>query len=220
MVLVWDSSRRIEVTNVELTYDYPKMSGVEVNGQVLPVTKFTVKTLHNSYITYMGLSVNGVLQGFQDLQIPPGQTEDESISLKDVILSSAKTYHIEITFTFKDGSTQNYSGDYTTPQFKGQAQILSSSLQRSEFNNTEYYFGIELQNTGNLPMVSANCSIEGCPWSTGLYVMYLKTDMSMKGGGLLLDYGWEDGKAYSVTVQVTYFDGSNSTLRTSVVAQS
>jgi hypothetical protein len=210
------NTRQFEVTSMELTYGPQTISGVSITGSVQPVIRFTVKNLHNSYLTTVGLSVNGVNQGLQTLQVPPGQIQDESISLKNVPLSSVTAYPIEMTFTFGDGSYQTYSESYTTPQFKGQAQVTRASLTVGVFLAN---FQIEIQNTGNLPITSAKFWVEGYQFDTTLVASPLMPGETARSGWSLANLGWEVGQTYSVTIPITCLDGSTSTLRTSVVAQ-
>jgi hypothetical protein len=211
------NARKFEVTSMELTYGPQTISGFTITGSVQPVIKFAIRNLHNSYLTTVGLSVNSVNQGLQTLQVPPGQIQDESISLKNVALSSVTAYPIEMTFTFGDGSYETYSGSYTTPQFRGQAQVTHSSLTVGPFLAN---FQIEIQNTGNLPITSAKFFVEGYQFETIIVASPLMPGETARSGWSLGNLGWEVDQSYSVTIPITCFDGSTSTVRTSVVAQS
>lgn len=210
--------QKFEVSNLSLAYGHKTLLGMPLQMSYEPVLSLTIRNLHSSSLTHMGLTIDGVNYGRSTVKIPPGQVYEESISLPDIILSSSKTYKIELTSTFADGSYQTHVQSYTTPQFKGQAQITEVSL---ELKTHLSYFHIEIKNTGNLPTTRASCSLGG---REGMVLLTSQSAMPgeiIKGGfNGLSSHLFEIGSAYSVNVQLTYMGGSTSTVRTSVVAQS
>jgi hypothetical protein len=142
--------------------------------------------------------------------------------IQNMTLASSETYSIKLTFTFADGKYQSYSQSYTTPQFQGQAQVTSSSLT---LGHLLVEFSLTMKNTGNLPITNVNCMVAN--QYQALFII--------KGGAVIpgdtITGGWtgayssvsaefQAGTAYSVKIQLTYADGSTSTIQTSVIAQS
>lgn len=196
--------RKIEVSNLKIDY------GKTLYSDFQSTVYFRAKNLHSSYLTTVGLEVNGVNYGLSTLQVPSGQIQDESLPVNNMALSSLTTYSIELTFTFADGKYQTYSGSYTTPQFRGQAKVTSISL-------TGGVIRLTIQNTGNLPITRAMYNFI----NQDMYITVgLMPGDSATGGMSYSSLIFQVGKAYSVTIQVEYLDGSTSTINTSVIAQS
>jgi hypothetical protein len=219
LVLYGHFSLAIEVSNVKLTYG-PQTSLGGTVGYV-PVVDFTVRNTYGSNLTAVDLAVDGTNYGYSALGLPPGQTRNESLSLKELNLTSSETYSVKLTFTFADGKNQSYSQSYTTPQFQGEARVVSLSLT---LGHLLAEFSLTLNNTGNLPMTNVNCKF--ADQYQALFII--------KGGAVLpgdaLTGGWsgsystvgavfQAGTAYSVAIQLTYAGGSSSTIQTSVIAQ-
>ncbi|MFX1343449.1 MAG: hypothetical protein ACFFAL_12325 [Promethearchaeota archaeon] len=202
--------QKFEVTNVRLTY------GSQAYGSFQAFVVFTLRNLDDSYLNTVGVAVDGVNFGLSALQIPPGQTQEKSLPLGNLVLSSSKTYGITLTFTFADGKYQDYSGSYTTPVFKGQVTVTSLSLTLFTYL---YNFHVEVKNTGNLPITMAKYRFSN-GFEQILSPMYALPGQTLSGGESLFRGSLVEGSAYPVTIQVTYFDGSTSTISTSVVAQS
>jgi hypothetical protein len=216
------SNPMAEVTNMQLAYGQQTIMGFST-GVTSPVLTFSVKNTHDSYLTVMGLTVNGIDYGQQPLQIPPGQTQSESSSLTNLALSSGANYQVKLTFTFADGKYETYSEACAAPQFRGDAQITTLSLtaQSGGFGLFSSYH-VEIQNTGNLPITSATCTIQGYTWeltlvTSGMPLLPGKT-ANTGWGGIMTNH--EAGKSYSVSIPITFQDGSSKTLQTSVIAQS
>jgi len=194
--------RKIEVSNLKIDY-----------GKTLYLTSavyFRVKNLHSSHLTTVGLEVNGVNYGFSTLQVPPGQIQDKSLRVNNMALSSLTTYSIELTFTFADGTYQTYSMSYTTPQLGGQVEVTSISLEGGVIRLT-------IQNTGNLAIKIAMYNFINQDMCIAVELM---PGDSVTGGMSYSPAIFQVGKAYSVTIQAEYIDGSTSTINTSVIAQS
>lgn len=208
--------QKFEVSNMRLTYEFNIAPAL--GGSPQAIIGFTVRNLHNSYLTTVGLTIDGVNYGLSTLQVPPGQTQEESLPLNNLALSSSKTYSTKLTFTFADGKYQTYSGSYATPQFKGQATVTSVSLTLSTYL---YNFHVEIQNTGNLPITEAKYRFFN-GFEQSLVPLYALPGETLSGGETLsnLSGSLVEGSAYPVTIQLTYFDGSTSTINTSVTARS
>jgi hypothetical protein len=210
--------QKFEVSNMRLTYGSQALFGYTIVGSFQAIIVFTLRNMYNSYLNTVGLTIDGVNYGLSTLQVPPGQTQEESLPLNNLALSSSKTYSIKLTFTFADGKYETYSGPYTTPQFKGQATVSSISLTLSTYL---YTFHVEVRNTGNLPITMAKFRFfHG--FDQILSPVYALPGETMSGGESLsnLSGSLVEGSAYPVTIQVTYFDGSTSTINTSVIARS
>ena len=195
--------RKIEVSNLKIDYVNPLYSAS--CGAVY----FRARNLHSSYLTAVGLEVNGVNYGFSALQVPSGQIQDKSLPVDNMALSSLTTYSIELTFTFADGKYQTHSESYTTPQFRGQVEVTSISL-------TGGVIRLTIKNTGNLPITRATFNFI----NQEMYItLGLMPGDSAMGGMSYSSLIFQVGKAYSVTIQAEYLDGSTSTINTSVIAQ-
>lgn len=207
------NSQKFEVLNMGMAY----VRGIDGYPQV--IINFTVRNLYNSYISTVDVAIDGADYGFSTLQVNPGQTQEASIPLNNFTLSSSKTYDVELTFAFADGQNQTYLGSYTTPQFKGQATVTNISLI-AYF--TGYYnvghFDLVIQNTGNLPITEAKCVFwVSDPILSNYYA--LPGEKLGFSGNFRLDT-FPAISVYPVTIQLTYSDGSTSTINTSVTAQS
>lgn len=207
------NSQKFEVSNMRITYahgigDYPQV-----------IINFTVRNLYNSYISTVGVTIDGADYGSSTLQVNPGQAQEASIPLNNFTLSSSKTYGVKLTFAFADGQYQTYLGSYTTPQFKGEATVTSKSLI---VYFTGYYnvghFNLVIQNTGNLPITEAKCVFWVFDPILSNYYALPGEKLGFSGNFALSSY--PAISAYPVTIQVTYSDGSTSTIDTSVTAQS
>lgn len=208
-------TKKFDLSSLSLAYGQkPNSMGMAYE----PVLTLTVKNLHSSSLTHMGLIIDGVNYGRSSLKIPPGQLQEESINLPDIILTSSRTYTIELTFTFADGTYQTSTRSYTTPQFKGQVTVTELTL---ELTTHLSYFHIELKNTGNLPTTQASCSLGGREGMVLMLYQHTMPSEIIKGGFSGISSSmFEEGNAYSVAVQLTYADGSKSNVQTSVIARS
>lgn len=201
--------QKFEVTNMILTY------GSQAYSSFQSFIVFTVRNLDDSYLNTVSVTIDGVHFGLSTLQLPPGQTQEKSLPLNNLVLSSSKTYGITLTFTFADGKYQTHSGSYTTPLFKGQVTVTSLSLTLFTYL---YDFHVKVKNTGNLPITMAKYRFFN-GFEQILSPMYALPGQTLSGGESLWN-SLVEGSAYPVTIQVTYLDGSTSTINTSVVAQS
>jgi hypothetical protein len=84
-----------------------------------------------------------------------------------------------------------------------------------------YNFHVEINNTGNLPITEAKYRFFN-GFEQILAPVYALPGETLSGGESLsnLSGSLVEGSAYPVTIQVTCFDGSTSTINTSVIARS
>jgi hypothetical protein len=202
--------QKFEVPNMRITYAH------WIGGYPQVIINFTVRNLYNSYMITVGVTIDGADYGFFPLQVNPGQTQEALIPLNNLTLSSSKTYDVKLTFAFADGQYQTYLGSYTMPQFEGQATVTSISLI---VYTTGYYnvghFDLVIQNTGNLPITEAKCIF--------LFDSIRSNYYALPGEKLGFSENVQlntPATSYPVTIQLTYLDGSTSTINTSVTAQS
>jgi hypothetical protein len=163
-----DSQRKsalIDVSNVRI--DSGVQPGAFLNflpENLRPIASYTIKNLHNVDVTTVGLSVDGTNYGQSSLLIPPGKTISTSTTLNNAVYSS-RTYNIELTFTFTDGTHETYSTSYKTPF--SQAQIARMSLTLGSVqgpiggSHATFSFDIEVQNTGDVPIGYAKGTVGG-----------------------------------------------------------
>ena len=203
--------QKFEFTNMRLTYAHG------IGGYPQVIINFTVRNLYNSYMTAVGVTIDGADYGFSTLQVNPGQTQEASIPLNNLTLSSSKTYDVKLTFAFADGQYQTYLGSYTMPQFKGQTTVTSISLivYSTGYSNIGH-FDLVIQNTGNLPITEAKCIFGFDPILSDYYAL----PGEKLGFTENLPLNTPATSAYPVIIQLTYSDGSTSTINTSVTARS
>jgi hypothetical protein len=213
------STQKIEVKNLNLSYSTPTTLGLNLDSSPQAVVDFTVTNRYNSYLTTVGLTVDEANYGFSAIEVPAGQTQDECLSLGNEILYSSTTYNVRLTFTFADGTYQDYSSSYTTPVLKGQAQVTSAYLT---LDTSLAMFSLTIKNTGNLPITSAKYVVDDNPnfqSSLPVYPTLMPDQTVTSGMQLSVSWGFQAGMAYPITIQITYADGSTSTIQTSVTAQ-
>jgi hypothetical protein len=175
--------------------------------------RFSVSNFHNSPITTAGARVNGVNYDYSNLTIPPGQTQDASINLNDLIITSSPNYDIEITFTFNDGQYQTYSESVLPPKYVGGFNFNYQTLNVTASNNTVY--SVEIKNTGNIPIVSAKYTIDNYESSLPFH-----GDLMPKNAATFnnqpIPIPFQKGAAYLIIYQVTYADRSIDSARISL----
>jgi hypothetical protein len=182
---------------------------------------FTVYNRHNSPIIAIGQIVNGVNYGYTEHTVPPGQTVDESLAISQLKITNSSNYQIIITFTFDDGYYEDYSQTVYPPKYAGAFSITNQSLTLKEANSTEY--SIEIQNTGNIPVTSANFTIT----NASNIVVYQSDLMSL--GNLMpsktktitsqpIPYStFQNSSTFSTIVQVKFADGSTQSTQNSAL---
>jgi hypothetical protein len=177
---------------------------------------FTVTNLYNYPVTIIGSIVNGVNYGYSNLTVPPGQTQDESITLLHLVITSSTNYNTTLAFTFGNGQYQLYSQSILPPKYVGSFFITDESLNVTSSNAT--IFSVTIQNTGNIPIVSANYTIGSYQSSLPLYGNLMPSNIAVLDGQPILSSSLQIGLTYSSTIQVSYADGSTSSAQTSVPA--
>lgn len=228
-ILFGHSFRYVEVSNVEMKYN---LSYDPQHSNIDPALNVTIKNTHSSELINEGVTVDGTSYGTTYFLVPQDQTRNMTFPLRSLNLASSKTYEVQLTFNFTDGKQQSYSESYTTPQFKGQAQVNNSSLTVPQSNDNssstiDDFFRVEgvsvflltIQNTGNLPITKIDCTVDNQNQSLvviGLPVMPKDTVTGWEW--LWLGTGSvepQTGTVYSVTIKLTYVDGNTSTIQTS-----
>jgi len=210
--IYFQKTKYIQVSDVKLGYSYSLVSQTAVT--------FTVRNLHSAYILTFGVDIDEKHYGPFPLlpQLPPGQTGEYTCPIQGLVIASSKTYSIKLTFTMADGKYETYSCSYTTPQFKGQAQITDVSLTLGPFLSV---FSVTIENTGNLPITKATYKVankyEGAFW-IGEFSPLMPGKTANTGWTGLSALLFQVGNTYSVTIDITYIDGSTSTLSTTVTA--
>jgi hypothetical protein len=180
---------------------------------------FTVNNFYNSPITAVGSKVNGVNYGYStlaNLGIPPGQSQEESVVLKNLLITNATNYDITITFTFDNGQYQVYSQSVSTIKYVSSCFITSKSLTTSYSDQT--VFSVTIQNTGTIPLTEATFSIDD-------YSSYLPLTASLMPKetmpfSVTLPKTCQIGSSYQITIQTGYADGSTSLIKSYLVAHS
>jgi hypothetical protein len=107
---------------------------------------------------------------------------------------------------------------YGSYRLKGQAEVVRSSLLvRPPVTN----FSLTIRNTGTMSITRAECKVEKDQWRSFPSWVYINLLPGRAADARwILGMQYEVGKAYSVTIKLTYIDGSTSTIKTSVVAES
>jgi hypothetical protein len=181
---------------------------------------FAVTNLHNSPLTTIGSRVNGVNYGYStlqtSLQVPPGQTQNESLLLQNLVITKTSNYEVELTFTFDDGQYQVYSQSISSEKYVGAAFITNESF--IVWVN-ETVLSLTIQNTGNIPITNIQYTTENI---TSAFSM--KSDLMPKNTGVfkseLFGYIYRIGDLFPVTFQVTYADQSTTSIKASILAVS
>ncbi len=208
----FSNPQKLEVSNMRLTYAHG------VGGYPQVIIDFTVKNLLNSYIDTVSVAMDRADYGFSSLQVNPGQIRNASIPLENLTLSSSKTYGVKLTFAFADGQYQTYLGSYTTPEFKGQAIVTSSSLivYFNGYNNMGH-FDLVLENTGNLPIIEAKCTF----WASDpIFSDYYPLPGEKIGFSDNSQLDSSPATSYPATVQLVYLDGSTETIAAAITVGS
>jgi hypothetical protein len=177
---------------------------------------FTVTNLYNYPVTIMGSILNGFNYGYSNLTVPPGQTQDESLILPHLVVTSATNYNTTIAFTFSNGQYQVYSQSVLPPKYVGDFFITDESLNVTSSNST--IFSATIQNTGNIPIVSANYTIDNYQSSLPLYRNLMPNNIAVLNGQPILSSSFQEGVNYLITIQIGYADGSTSSAQTSLPA--
>lgn len=152
---------------------------------------------------------------YSNLTVPSGQTQDESLILKNLVITSSTNYNTTIAFTFGDGQYQVSSQNVLPVKYVSSFFITDESLIVTPFNNTVYDFNI--QNTGNIPIVSANYTIANYQFSHNFYENLMPTNTVLLSQPIY-STSFQTGSTYSISLQVRYADGSTSNAQSTVPA--
>ena len=177
---------------------------------------FTVTNLYNYPVTIIGSIVNRLNYGYSNITIPSGQTADESLILPHLVITSQTNYNTTLAFTFSNGQYQDYSQSILPPKYIGAFYITAQSLTETSPNSTVY--SATIQNTGNIPIISANYTIGNYEASMPLYENLMPNQNVVLNGQPILSSSIQTGLTYSTTLQVKYADGSTGSVLNSLSA--
>lgn len=172
--------------------------------------KLTVTNTYNSPTTVIGSKINGVNFGYSKLEIPPGQTQDAILPLSNLVITNSPTYDTKLTFTFDDGKYEVYSQTITPTKYAGSFIINGQSMNATS-NSTIY--SATIQNTGNIPMASAKCTIGNYETSVPLGQNLMPQNTTTLNFAIPLTF--EKGVIVNVTLEATFAEGSTMSANTS-----
>ncbi len=170
----------------------------------------TVTNTYNSPTTVIGSKINGANFGYLKLEIPPGQTQDAVLPLNNLVITNSKTYDTQLTFTFDDGQYEVYSQTITPTKYAGSFMINGQSMNATS-NSTIY--SATIQNTGNIPMVSAKCTIGDFVTSIPLGQNLMPKSTTTLN--FEVPFTFEKGAIANVTLEATFAEGSTMEAKTS-----
>jgi len=195
-------STYIEVKNVKIT------SSPQSFIQPQPRIEFTVKNLANDYLDVVGIDINEKQYGIYTIHLPPGQTLQPVYFLNNFNLISQHTYNIKFTFTMATGKYQTITSSFTMPAFRRSTQLRIDSMTQNLFGTT---LRMTILNTGDLPIIKASYSL-----NNNLNGNWLIYELINSGGSSTVSGTWNNSYfvkgSSTVTVNVTYSDGSTNTL--------
>ncbi len=172
--------------------------------------KLTVTNTYNSPTTVVGSRINGVNFGYSTLEIPPGQTQDAVLSLSNLVITNSPTYDTQLTFTFDDGQYEVYSQTITPTKYAGSFIINGQSMNATS-NSTIY--SATIQNTGNIPMINAKCTIGNYETSMPLIQNLMpKNTITLN---FEVPFTFEKGSIVNVSLEATFAEGSTMSAKTS-----
>jgi hypothetical protein len=207
---------KVEVSVLRIGYTAsPTVSFSLANGYSSDLQEVTVDIEGNSfgptlYLLHPGHS-GAFTQSFSNLTID---------SVEYTSLLSLHTYHVSITFTMADQSQQNYNKSCTTPAFNGSFKATPSLSVPA---TSSAVLSIDFKNTGNVPITQINWTL-AYPGQGFLLpsVSYYEGEVNSTlspGGSTQLGqdqgiFALNPGSSYSLTIIVTYYDGTqgNSTM--------
>jgi hypothetical protein len=172
--------------------------------------KLTVTNTYNSPITVIGSKINGANFKYIEVEVPPGQTQDVVLTLNNLVITNSPTYDTKLTFTFDDGQYQVYSESITPKKYIG-SFIINGQTMNATSNSTTY--SATIQNTGNIPMINAKCTI-----STYEKSIPLEQNLMPKSTTSLnfeIPVTFEKGTTVNVTLEATFAEGSTMAANTS-----
>ena len=165
---------------------------------------FTVTNVYDSPITVIGSRLNGVNFHYIDFELPPGQTKDGTIILSGLNIRNSSSYDVKLTFTHDDGQYSSYTQTITPKKYSAGFMILDSNLNSIDSNSAVYY--VELQNTGNIPMVSAKILIDNYQVSLPLEKWLQPKDIATLDTSISLPI--QKGITWNIELEATFAEGS------------
>ena len=201
------TAQKITLSNLTIDHSF------DWSGSVLG---FAVKNDYTSPIASVDLNLNQVDYGNFDAAVSPGEAQNESLALQNLIITSAKNYTVELDFVFVNGQHQDFNQTILPPNYVGAAFIDSESL--NIVSSGASYF-LTISNTGTIP-------IDSLTYATGNFQSTLSMtqplmprttavfDNQPVSGGM-----YQSGSAYVFTIQVTYSDNSTSYITSLISAE-
>ena len=119
--------------------------------------QLTVTNTYNSPITVIGSQINGLNFEYSQIEIPPGQTKNVVISLSGLKINNSTSYDTKLTFTFDDGQYEVYSANIIPPKYVRSFIITGQSMNAT---SDTIIYSVTIQNTGNIPLVTAKCILD------------------------------------------------------------
>ena len=165
---------------------------------------FTVTNVYDSPITVIGSRLNGVNFHYIDFELPPGQTKDGNIILNGLNIQNSSSYDVKLTFTHEDGQYSSYSQTITHKKYSPGFIIMDANLTITDSNSVVYV--VELQNTGNIPMVSAKILIDNYQVSLSLEKWLQPKDKITLDTSISLPF--QKGTSWNIELEATYAEGS------------
>jgi hypothetical protein len=183
---------------------------------------FTVNNRYNSPIIAIGSVVNEINYGFNNITIPPGQTVDQSLPLPKLIITNSTSYDTKITFTFADGQYQDISQSLVPPKYQSSFFVTNESLIFQYPNKTCY--SVTIQNTGSIPIVSANYTISAnnnaiiSQSTLPITNFIMPNQVKALNGSFMPSASFQTNVFYTILLQVKYANGSQSEVKSQLIA--
>jgi hypothetical protein len=180
------------------------------NLQIIPSSDWhsssitlTVTNTYNSPVTVIGSRANGVNFGYLKIEIPPGQSQEATLPLHNLVINNSTSYKTELVFTFEDGKYEVYSQSITPKKYAGSFIITGQSINGTS-NSTKY--SVTIQNTGNIPLVSAKCTI-------GIHEVSLPMQQNLMPKSsatfeAVIPFSFNKGTPFYVVLEAKFADGS------------
>ena len=165
---------------------------------------FTVTNVYDSPITVLGSRLNGVNFHYIDFELPPGQTKDGNIILDGLNIQNSSNYDVKLTFTHENGQYSSYSQTITPKKYSPGFIIMDANLNITASNSVVYI--VELQNTGNIPMVSAKILIDNYQVSLPLEKWLQPKDKITLDTSISLPF--QKGITWNIELEAIYAEGS------------
>jgi hypothetical protein len=172
------------------------------------VVTIGVNNLYNSPITAIGANVNECNYDYSNLTIPSGETQDETLAIKNLVITSSPNYTIALTFTFGNVEYDVYSKTILPVRYVGSAFITQESLLVAA-NTT--ILSVTFQNTGNIPIKEIRFTTDS--HESGLLTSSTFNPDEEKTFSKQLSSDYEVGNKYAFEFQVVFIEKAHSRLR-------